>query len=416
MVFALAVDRLLVKGIMAQKILEGRQMPREYQTLQNLSGAKESTVGTLLGKPQPNQCKTKAFVALGVIVAFVAGTPLSSNAQKYEDLSVPNSPLVLQATGSFYVGGRTVSMTETETGLYGGGSLVVDQMYVQYMVPQGHSKPAVVMVHGSTLSGKSFETTPDGRMGWYEYFARKGYPSYVVDQVARGRSGFNPAVFNDVRAGLAPPASQPNLRRVTGDIARVRFRIGPVVGGKFDDTQFPVEASEEFAKQSVPDQTQGPTPKDPNFSNPSDPNYIALSELAKGLKGTVIMGHSQAGRYPFETALLEPNGIKALIAIEPPGCKASEYTDEQIATLAKFPILVVFGDHVETPQTVGPNWLPMFKDCQAFVARINAAKGDATMLHPVEIGIHGNSHMIMQDKNNLQIADLIMNWINLHAG
>ena len=34
------------------------------------------------------------------------------------------------------------------------------------------------------------------------------------------------------------------------------------------------------------------------------------------------------------------------------------------------------------------------------------------MLSPAETGIRGNSHMIMQDKNNLQIADLILKWID----
>ena len=34
------------------------------------------------------------------------------------------------------------------------------------------------------------------------------------------------------------------------------------------------------------------------------------------------------------------------------------------------------------------------------------------MLAPPERGIRGNSHMIMQDKNNLQIADLILKWID----
>lgn len=33
------------------------------------------------------------------------------------------------------------------------------------------------------------------------------------------------------------------------------------------------------------------------------------------------------------------------------------------------------------------------------------------MLHPPELGIRGNSHMIMQDKNNLQIADLVLEGI-----
>jgi hypothetical protein len=33
------------------------------------------------------------------------------------------------------------------------------------------------------------------------------------------------------------------------------------------------------------------------------------------------------------------------------------------------------------------------------------------MLHPPDLGIRGNSHMLMQDRNSLQIADLILQWI-----
>jgi hypothetical protein len=34
------------------------------------------------------------------------------------------------------------------------------------------------------------------------------------------------------------------------------------------------------------------------------------------------------------------------------------------------------------------------------------------MLYPPDLGIHSNSHMFMLDKNNLQIADLILKWID----
>ncbi len=37
------------------------------------------------------------------------------------------------------------------------------------------------------------------------------------------------------------------------------------------------------------------------------------------------------------------------------------------------------------------------------------------MLSPPDQGIHGNSHMMMQDRNNLQIADLILKWIDGHV-
>jgi hypothetical protein len=33
------------------------------------------------------------------------------------------------------------------------------------------------------------------------------------------------------------------------------------------------------------------------------------------------------------------------------------------------------------------------------------------MLHLPAHGIRGNSHMLMQDRNNLQVADLVLTWI-----
>ena len=56
-----------------------------------------------------------------------------------------------------------------------------------------------------------------------------------------------------------------------------------------------------------------------------------------------------------------------------------------------------------------------FESCQALIGRVKAAGGDARMLNPPDQGIRGNSHMIMQDKNHLQIADLILQWIGQHA-
>jgi hypothetical protein len=46
------------------------------------------------------------------------------------------------------------------------------------------------------------------------------------------------------------------------------------------------------------------------------------------------------------------------------------------------------------------------------IGRIKTAGGQAEMLAPPDRGIRGNSHMIMQDKNNLPIADLILRWID----
>lgn len=37
--------------------------------------------------------------------------------------------------------------------------------------------------------------------------------------------------------------------------------------------------------------------------------------------------------------------------------------------------------------------------------------GNATLLHTPDEDLRGNSHMMMQDRNNLQIADLMIKWI-----
>jgi pimeloyl-ACP methyl ester carboxylesterase len=276
-------------------------------------------------------------------------------------------------------------------------------MYVQFMVPKDGGRVPVVMVHGGTLSGKGYETQPDGRMGWAEYFVRRGHPVYLPDQVSRARSGFNQAPYNRVLAGVSPPSSQPGILRLSNEEAWTLFRFGPTFGVPYADEQFPLAAVNEFAKQGIPDL---------NASLPAaNPSWKRLSDLGLKLKGAVIMGHSESGQFPLEAALINPNGTKGLIVMEPANCKATVFTAQQIATLAKIPTLVVYGDHLDTPATL-VDWVASFNDCKAFIARVNAAGGKAKMLYPPDLGIRGNSHMIMNDKNSDQIADLILKWID----
>jgi pimeloyl-ACP methyl ester carboxylesterase len=247
-------------------------------------------------------------------------------------------------------------------------------------------------------------------MGWDEYFVRKGHPVYVPDQVGRGRSGFNQAVFNNVRAGTTPPASLPRWIRFGDEVVWPNFRFGLKPGEPFADSQFPVSAVDELSKQGVPDVSFGGVP------NPN-PTLKGLSDLAAQLNGAVLMGHSQSGAFPLAAALLNPSVAKALVLVEPGMCPG-QYTDEQIKTLAGIPILAVFGDHRDVATGIGmrPSWQLSFEGCQALITRLKAAGGQAQMLSPAETGVRGNSHMIMQDKNNQQIADLILKWIDERVG
>jgi hypothetical protein len=74
--------------------------------------------------------------------------------------------------------------------------------------------------------------------------------------------------------------------------------------------------------------------------------------------------------------------------------------------------MVLWGDHVDQ----STRWAPRLQARRAFVTAANAAGGKAEVLVLPEIGIHGNSHMLMQDNNNLQIAGLLATWIEQHVG
>ena len=192
-------------------------------------------------------------VLSGVVLAGTLGLAVTAAAQDVSDVQTSNSPLVLKSQGSFVVGGQNVAKGAVDVGGAAPGHITIKQLYVEFMIPNGATKVPVVMVHGGGLSGKSFETTPDGRMGWNEYFVRQGHPVYNADQVGRARSSFDPTVYNQVRAGLLSPSALPVITRTTDEAAWQNFRFGPSFGVPWPDEQFPVEHAADFSRQGTAD-------------------------------------------------------------------------------------------------------------------------------------------------------------------
>jgi hypothetical protein len=319
-------------------------------------------------------------------------------------------PLVLKDQGSFFVGGETKSIPAPAgrgpaagRGLGAGGDMTVNQMYVQYQTPMnGDQHIPVVMVHGCCLSSKTWETTPDGRMGWNEYFVRKNRSVYLADQVSRARSGFDGSIISAVKSGSVPPSQLPNVLTASHQAAWSIFRFGPTFGTTFPDGQFPIEAVDELYKQMIPDLNS-------TLPNPN-PTWTNMAALAVKLKGAVLIGHSESGFFPEQAALIDPIGVKGIVSIEMP-CPVM--TAPQVSTLAKIPILVMFGDHLGDVQGGGgASWPTSFDSCQKFVQQVKDGGGNAEMMSLPKLGIKGNSHMLMQDRNNLQLADLILAWID----
>ncbi|HYT04761.1 MAG TPA: hypothetical protein VEM13_07750 [Gemmatimonadales bacterium] len=318
----------------------------------------------------------------------VVGTATAVAAQ---DGKPEKGPLVLKAQGSFFVGGETKNVGPNN-------DYTIHQMYVQYMIPVGKTGVPVVMVHGCCLSSKSWQQTPDGRMGWDEYFVRQGHPTYLADQVSRARSGYDETVINQVKAGTLPPSSLPSIFRIGHQGTWTGFRFGPAFGSVYPDEQFPVEAFDEFSKQIIPDINSQLDPT-------ANPTWTNMAALANKLGGAVLIGHSESSAFPPRAALIDPSGVRGLIQLET-GCLAT-LTADQYATLARIPILIVVADHLAAP--------PPSASCVTYMTQLRAAGGDVTFIHLPEIGIHGNSHMMMLDKNNLQVADVLLAWIGEHV-
>lgn len=310
----------------------------------------------------------------------------------------PDAPLTIARQGSFFVGGRDVKSDHLSLlpAYAPSGTITVDQMYVRYQVPPAASKPPVVFIHGCCLTGKTWESTPDGRMGWDELFVRRGFPTYVVDQVSRGRSASDPSAIVQVKGGRAAPEALPQVFGAAQEGAWTIFRFGPEYPKVFPGMQFPLEAQAEFWKQMVPDWLNAlPTP------NPTVP---ALSELARRLDGAVLVSHSQSGIYPFQTAALDRRGIAGIVAIEPGACPAAS---ADLRPYTNLPILVLWGDFV----TESPRWAPRLKLCRDFVDAANKAGGKAEMVMLADVGMPGASHMLMQDRHSLRIGAWLADWI-----
>src|SRR5258707_358937 len=96
-----------------------------------------------------------------------------------------------------------------------------------------------------------------------------------------------------------------------------RFPIGQSVGSWSTDPAqrklmpnvlFPVEAYDNFVKQSVP-----------RWTTPDDAIIRAYVELVDRVCPCVILFHSQAGQFGFKVAQARPEKVRALVAVEPAG-------------------------------------------------------------------------------------------------
>ena len=371
--------------------------------------------------------------------------------------SAAKPPLVIANEGFFYTGGHYDNAHPDHH--------MIGQMYVEYQVPQDlkHRLP-IVMVHGGTATGLEFTGTPDGREGWAQFFLRRGYAVYVVDQVARGRSPYELQVYGK-------PTSQTREYVLQRFAAGEKYNLWPQAGLHM---QWPGKAQ----------------PGDPVFDNYASSNIAsmndrdmqdamnvhALSVLLDEVGPAILFVHSQSGQYAWPLAQERPALVRAIVAAEAAGppvhdlvvrggeprfgitFDASAKQDDRDDQFRDSPDLKKYGltNHpltyipAVTPQSPlqfvrqdkadGPNLARCWR--QKEPARKLAAVGDRPIIYlaaeasfyapyshctvayleqagaPVtfvklaDIGIHGNGHMMMLEKNSDRIAQVISDWLD----
>ncbi|MGE3245538.1 MAG: alpha/beta hydrolase [Beijerinckiaceae bacterium] len=208
-------------------------------------------------------------------------------------------PLVIARQGWLYAGG---AYDETLS-----GKPMTGQMYVEFQIPESAGPVPIVFVHGGQQNGTNWTGTPDGREGWAQFFLRRGYSTYVVDQVARGRSPHN----NPADGALAPLNRDFATRRF---IASERFVDWPQGA---QHTQWPGEAKPGDVVYDQFIASQNPSLAD--YARQQLLNADALVALLDQIGPAILVTHSQSGAFGWVVADRRPQLVKALIALEPNG-------------------------------------------------------------------------------------------------
>jgi pimeloyl-ACP methyl ester carboxylesterase len=378
-----------------------------------------------------------ALVSFGIaalVAAAVIGFGVTRAAQADDD-----PPLSLARDGFFYVGGKPTTVN--------GKTYIVGQMYVEMRIPAKQTHPyPIVMVHGGTRSGTTYTGTPDGRESWAQYFARRGYAVYVVDQPGRGRSGYVADAYGPQRLADGESAQRRYLRQEDHKLWPQAHLHTQCPGTGAPDDPVTIQMTGSFL------------PEIASFNRQQFLNRDALVALLDKIGPAIVLTHSQAGAFGWPVADARPDLVKAIVAVEPNGppvrgvqfVGAPDWFKEGPATLAYgiTSVPLTYSPTVKDASELkfvkedkpdGPGLLACWKQAEparklpnlkmpilvlmgeasyhapydhCTVKYLEQAGAKPTFIRLADRGIKGNSHVMMQEKNNKEIAAVIYQWLD----
>ncbi|MCH3950926.1 MAG: alpha/beta fold hydrolase [Acidaminococcus sp.] len=362
--------------------------------------------------------KFRILAAVLLSAAVVSASPVPvSLAASMKQGETAESPLLIKEQGIFSAGGTVVNSEGTfDVSHYytsrTGSTAHVDHANVLYQVPQEEKGLPMVFLHGYGQSRMGWMTTPDGRPGWSDFFLRKGHSVWLIDEPHRGEAG------GTSKAGTitAEPADQAWY---------TQFRIGTYINGHFTynkGSQFPEgeEALDQFFRQMTPDTGMDNAHGDQSIDTTLVAKAVAatVDEVYRRTgKSSILVTHSQGGDPGWE-ATRYTSHVKAIVAIEPGGAARPQSEAYEAMLKQKIPVLFYYGDFIGDNVEGVPAaamWSAMAKTADVFTDAYRREGGQSTVVHLPDVGIHGNSHFMFQEKNSDEIAQRIEDWIAQHA-
>jgi pimeloyl-ACP methyl ester carboxylesterase len=306
-----------------------------------------------------------------------------------------------------------------------------------------------VIIPGGAQTATNFTGTPDGREGWAQYFLRHGYAVYIIEQPGRGRSGY--------QSNSDGPQAAPDLLSVESRFtAPEHYNLYPQAHlhtqwpgtGRAGDPAFDQFYASQIPYVNKPEVIQ-------------TLNRDAAVALLDKIGPAILMTHSQSGAYGWTVTEARPDLVKALVQVEPSGppvrdmeligppdyfrdgmlrpwglttiplnyspgvtdssqlsfvqqekpdapdlarCWLQASPARQLPDLQRTPILVMVGE---------ASFHAPYQHC--VVKYLEQAGVHPTWLKLGDVGIHGNGHMMMLEKNNLRVADVIVRWLATSA-
>jgi pimeloyl-ACP methyl ester carboxylesterase len=338
------------------------------------------------------------------------------------------------ARGYFYVGGHYAGEA--------GKEVMQGQIYVEVLAPKTVRRPfPLVLIHGAAQTATNWMGTPDGRKGWADYFVEQGYIVYMIDQPSRARSAWHP--------------SDGATRMFSAQQEEFQFTASEVLGTwpqAKKHTQWPGEGPGKGRKGDSIFDAFYATQVETLVSNEETQarNQAAGAALLDRIGPAIILTHSQSGPFGWLIADARPQLVKAILAIEPSGppfentinatgkartygvadipitydppikaaselllereakpdapdlfaCWMQTAPAHRLVNLTNIPVLLV---------TAEASYHAVYDHCTAKYLNQAGVKVDFVRLE--DRGITGNGHMVMLEKNNLDIAGLIDGWV-----